>query len=227
MSTPIHYLEILLFLAMLHPAGLGSTVVGAFVARARWAMLGKNVNVFLFVVEVLAYGLIVGLVLLIMPGLWRIRFAPWLLIVGAAGGGIVLFYLELLAALVLQRITVGVWAKKVVLRREWQIKNFSFIMLFSVVVGTWEEIVFRQLLITLVLSVFRFSYWSAIVLSAACFALNHLRFGFKTVIIKLLSGVVYASLFVFSDFSVVPSIVCHATQNIFTLALLHRGPYDD
>jgi len=208
---------------MIHPAGVGSSLVGAFVTRNRWAALGQKVGVFLFTVEVAAYGLITGLVLLIIPDLWHIKFVPWSWIAAATAGGIVLFYGELLASQVQQRITAGGWAKKVVLRKEWDTSNLPFMIFFSVVIGTSEEIIFRQLLITLTLSVFGFSAWTAIVLSAACFALNHLRFGLKTVILKLLSGFAYSVLFVFSGQSIFPPIACHAAQNVFTLFALRKG----
>jgi membrane protease YdiL (CAAX protease family) len=82
-----------------------------------------------------------------------------------------------------------------------------------------EELVLRQLLYRLLAEDCAMTPWIVIAICTIAYAVNHLHFGPASVISKLVSGLLYVLLFVFSGLSIGVVILAHATQNLTLLRL--------
>lgn len=86
-------------------------------------------------------------------------------------------------------------------------------LLMLIVLG--EEVVFRQIWIGVVDPMFGTS--AALITSAVMYGLNHLYFGWSSVLAKTAAGLVYGGLFLLDDRSLCSPFLAHALQNAILL----------
>lgn len=102
-----------------------------------------------------------------------------------------------------------------------KIKPIDIFLIVALVVC--EELILRQAFFTIVYGSFKLEIWLVIVLSSVIYGLNHMFFGPKIVPQKMVSGLIYASLFYFSGMSIIIPIIAHSVQNLTLLALSKTG----
>ncbi len=83
-----------------------------------------------------------------------------------------------------------------------------------ILAATAEEVVFRQIIISVVMNGLSVPVYVVIIISACLYALNHVYFGRKIVLQKLPSGLIFSLIFVLSGYALLPVILCHASQNL-------------
>lgn len=86
-----------------------------------------------------------------------------------------------------------------------------------------EELILRQGLFTILLVGIKLNLWLVIFVSAFIYGLNHLFFGLRTLIPKVMSGFIYVCLFYFSGMSVIVPVVAHSIQNLTLAFMSMRG----
>jgi membrane protease YdiL (CAAX protease family) len=121
-------------------------------------------------------------------------------------------------------ITVG-FARSGVVQRRLELHRFwggrwsagQFLLLASIALG--EEVVFRQIWISILGQSLGFTPLSALTGSAAIYGINHLYFGWSSVLAKTLAGIVYGGLFLLDDRSLFAPFLAHALQNGILLSI--------
>ncbi|MDD5986744.1 MAG: type II CAAX endopeptidase family protein [Eubacteriales bacterium] len=77
-----------------------------------------------------------------------------------------------------------------------------------------EELIFRGVIQGSIFPALGFPAWLGLLLSAFFYAMNHVYFGRFTVLQKMVSGLVFSALFLTGGGWILPSILCHAAQNL-------------
>lgn len=219
MNSHTLYLDILILLALLHPAGIGDTLYGAFAGRINYWKVGDRISYLFLLFSLVGYLIIVPLVGYLKPE--YIRFASvqyyWILIAILVGIG--LFLIELGLARCYAKIKTGKWQARVVLSSLWETQSQILKYATACLIPLGEELIFRQLLFYHLLKL-NTNMLVIIFVSAVCYGLNHVRQGSVSVVFKSISGLGYALLFYISGFSFITVFLCHLIENIFILSVL-------
>jgi uncharacterized protein len=70
---------------------------------------------------------------------------------------------------------------------------------------------------------FHLGVGTTIFLCTLIYAINHITFGLSVVIQKIMSGLIYTTLYYISGLAIIIPIIAHATQNLALLALSQKG----
>lgn len=92
----------------------------------------------------------------------------------------------------------------------------------AVAVAVAEEVIFRGVLLYLLVHPLAVAPAAAVVLSAALYGLNHLYFGWLTVLQKGLTGVLLGVLCVAAGYSLLVPLLAHVAQNLLVMTVLPR-----
>lgn len=92
----------------------------------------------------------------------------------------------------------------------------------AVLVAIAEEVIFRGVGIYLLTGTLGAPIAMAVVITALAYGLNHLYFGWLTVLQKCITGIVLGGLFVAAGYSVLVPMVAHVVQNLVVLLVLPR-----
>jgi membrane protease YdiL (CAAX protease family) len=219
MTSPTHYLDLLLLLAGVFPSGLGFSlgyVLGADPegGRRRGLFLVTSLVPFVGVLAAAAH------------------FRPESLSVGAPPSSalwigfpaiLAVFAVEYGAGLVFSLVRTGRLPMGAGLHQFWAspMPASQYVSLLLIVIG--EELLYRRVLFHLLIHSFGWAVGPVVVVSALLYALNHSFMGPGIVVAKIASGLVYALVFVWSG-SVLAPIIAHAGFNWSLLALLGRRP---
>ncbi len=99
-------------------------------------------------------------------------------------------------------------------------ENFSLLsILFIFAAASFEEIIFRQVILKLFVDQIGLHFLLAALFSSLFYALNHIYFGVNAVWQKLLTGLVYSLLFAASGYNILAPILTHAVQNVTLYAV--------
>ena len=91
-----------------------------------------------------------------------------------------------------------------------------------VVTAAAEELVFRGVWLPVLERSLGWLAAAAIALTSVIYGLNHLFFGWLTVVQKTVTGVALGVLFELSGFHLVVPVIAHVTQNLVVLLILPR-----
>jgi len=221
MNIPTLSLDLLVLSSLIHPAGIADTLYSVFWGKVNQRTSPNVIFFGLLGIELGAYLLLISLVILFKPGYTRFKLATpmWVLVAIALAG--LLYLLEIGLGLVVVFLRSGKWKAKIVLSSSWDVKSELLKYSTAILIPIGEEIIFRQLMITLLLRM-GVMPWLAISISALSYGINHQRLGMKTVVSKTMSGVGYTLLYWLSGCSLPVSILCHVTQNILILTLFRK-----
>jgi len=218
MNYPIPHLEsILLLAAIVYPVGFGSNMSAMLNHRESRSIGGGLLGM------VGAYVVILVLVGFVQPERVLTFRAPrhLLYLVAAPLVGLGCILVEYLVGMLLAFLRTGKLITRMVVHKTYsgvlQIGVMDIILIIAFVVG--EEYVFRQVLWGLLSDELGAPLGLVIALCTVIYALNHLTFGFQSVIPKIASGLIYVLLFYFAGLSLIIPILAHATQNLSLLAL--------
>lgn len=94
-------------------------------------------------------------------------------------------------------------------------ETFSTGKLFTIVLAAiFEEMIFRQFMISGLFFRLSFSSMVSIFLSGFFYSINHIYFGKRVVFQKFTTGLILSGLFIFSGKNICIPIICHSFQNI-------------
>lgn len=85
------------------------------------------------------------------------------------------------------------------------------------IVGIMEEAIYRQIWFIIGLQVLGMNVVVVLLLTSFFYALNHITLGPYVFIQKLLSGILYGLLFIFSGYAVVIPMMTHGIQNLIVV----------
>ncbi|WP_434303806.1 CPBP family intramembrane glutamic endopeptidase [Clostridium botulinum] len=91
------------------------------------------------------------------------------------------------------------------------------VMLLSIFIGIFEEVVYRQLWFNILFKDFKLHIVIVFIITSVVYALNHIFLGKQVFFQKILAGVVYGGLFYFSGFNILIPIITHCLENIVIL----------
>lgn len=91
------------------------------------------------------------------------------------------------------------------------------VIILSVVIGIFEEVVYRQLWFNILFKDFKLHIVVVFIITSVVYALNHIFLGKQVFFQKILAGVVYGGLFYFSGFNILIPIIAHCLENTVIL----------
>ncbi|APF27476.1 CAAX protease self-immunity family protein [Clostridium sporogenes] len=91
------------------------------------------------------------------------------------------------------------------------------VMLLSIFIGIFEEVVYRQLWFNILFKDFKLHIVGVFIITSFVYALNHIFLGKQVFFQKILAGVVYGGLFYFSGFNILIPIIAHCLENTVIL----------
>lgn len=220
MSSRTHYLSVLVLLCAAFPAqlfrvGLAMAAADRRPAASWLRALGRQ----LWLPG--AFALVTALVWYVAPatGVLRAPAAWWWCAVAVAAG---------LAAPALE-VATGSAAALAQRRRVGRVRlhergagGSAAAVAGAVVVAAAEEVIFRGVGLHLLVHGLGWPAVAAVGLTAVVYGLNHLYFGWLTVLQKTVTGVLFGGLFVAAGYSLLVPLVAHAVQNILVLTVLPR-----
>ncbi len=128
--------------------------------------------------------------------------------------------IEIAVPTVTRYLQTGNFPKQLKLQQFWQ-KKFNpgyYFLLFAIAVA--EEFLYRQICFGIFEHYFNFPLWSVLVITSLMYGLNHLFFGLSAVFTKTLMGLIYGSLYIFGDHSILLPIIAHTLQNYIMIRML-------
>jgi len=103
-----------------------------------------------------------------------------------------------------------------------KISNSGFAL--TIVLAILEELMYRQLWGVILIGNLRLPIWGFLLISSSAYGFNHIYFGLVTFLQKVVSGVVFALLYVYSGGAILIPIIAHTLQNVIVLFLgRYRG----
>lgn len=103
----------------------------------------------------------------------------------------------------------------------WVESNESLHLILMLFITTGEELIFRQMMFSLLIGFFKYSFLQTLLFTSFVYAANHINMGFNSTGTKFLTGMIYGSLYYISGSSIIVPIIVHYVQNI-TLLRFHR-----
>ncbi len=91
------------------------------------------------------------------------------------------------------------------------------VIILSVFIGIFEEVVYRQLWFNILFKDFKLHIVVVFIITSFVYALNHIFLGRQVFFQKILAGVVYGGLFYFSGFNILIPIIAHCLENTVIL----------
>ena len=213
MSIPTLYLDFLILASSVYPSGFSYSL---------FTLTRRNARV----ITTAFLALLVLPYLLVALGVWFAR--PELLIF--RGANALLLLLALFTALLALIIEYGIHAAAVyattgrvpgtiTVQRFWQrgLTSKDHLLLLLIAVG--EEILYRMIWFGVLHYSFQLPVGAAVAISSLAYGLNHLAFGFVSVVSKTITGAIYCLLYLLGGQSVLLPILAHAVQNVVLFQL--------
>lgn len=94
-------------------------------------------------------------------------------------------------------------------------KPLHLVLIFFIVAG--EELIFRQMMFSLLIGFFKYSFLQTLLFTSFIYAANHLFMGFNSANTKFFTGMIYGILYYISGWSIIVPIIVHYVQNIALL----------
>ncbi|NFN87701.1 CPBP family intramembrane metalloprotease [Clostridium sporogenes] len=91
------------------------------------------------------------------------------------------------------------------------------VIILSILIGIFEEFVYRQLWFNVLFKDFKLHIAIVLVITAFMYALNHIFLGKQVFFQKMVAGITYGALFYFSGFNIIVPIITHCLENIVIL----------
>ncbi|MGC4020285.1 MAG: CPBP family intramembrane metalloprotease [Muricomes sp.] len=143
----------------------------------------------------------------------RIVLSTWMII--GAVTGILIIFVELGMAQLKAKKEFGSFTRIIKPPKSY-VEAFHIVNVILIILAAgFEEMLFRQILIReLYLGLNDYGLYIGIVMSSLLYAINHIYFSTFAVMQKLVSGLVFSMLFVFSGFNLGIPIIAHCVQNV-------------
>jgi membrane protease YdiL (CAAX protease family) len=113
----------------------------------------------------------------------------------------------------------GSFQRKIELHDFWEGRRSASQFLLLTLIAFGEEVVFRQIWIGALERSFGFAAPWALIVSALMYGINHIHFGWPSVLAKTAAGLVYGGLYLLDDRSLWSPFLAHALQNAILLAV--------
>ncbi len=217
-QTHIPYLEeILLLGAVCYPTVLSYPICGALFPRASREKASTELIISTalstLVVVLVAVTMAREYVLFLnLPAFW---FYPVSVLLGPL---CVLFeYIMNGSYLYLKK---GYFPNRLSIHPLWAESNERLHLILIFFITTGEELIFRQMMFSLLIGFFKYSFLQTLLFTSFIYAANHIFMGFNSTGTKFLTGMIYGSLYYISGSSIIVPVIVHYIQNI-TLLRIH------
>ncbi|KOR25344.1 CPBP family intramembrane glutamic endopeptidase [Clostridium sp. L74] len=91
------------------------------------------------------------------------------------------------------------------------------VIILSILIGIFEEFVYRQLWFNVLFKDFKLHIVIVLVIASFVYALNHIFLGKQVFFQKMVAGIIYGALFYFSGFNIIIPIITHCLENVVIL----------
>ncbi|NFA61692.1 CPBP family intramembrane metalloprotease [Clostridium sporogenes] len=91
------------------------------------------------------------------------------------------------------------------------------VIILSILIGIFEEFVYRQLWFNVLFKDFKLHIVIVLVIASFVYALNHIFLGRQVFFQKMVAGIIYGALFYFSGFNIIIPIITHCLENVVIL----------
>lgn len=207
--------ELLVLAALAFPASLNALVPGAKKLKLAGSMaLNAGIYVVLLAMAALALG----------GGFPVPRLGAALALYALAPlAGLLAVGVEYALGALVVLVRTGSMAKRASAHSYYRSGAWALDLPLIVALAFLEELVFRQVFVTVFLDSFGIAVAPAVLACGAVYALNHSYFGRDVVMQKFLSGILYCTLFVLSGRDVLVVALAHIGQNVSVYLLSRRG----
>jgi membrane protease YdiL (CAAX protease family) len=213
MPTRTLFLDSLILASVAFPSGFSGSLCGVLRIEAR------RVSTAFLVLMLAPFVIVVSASLSVRADMFLIR-SPHAWVIGLAlVAAPATLALEWGVHSAVALVRSGIFQHGIELHDFWQGRRsvVQFGLLTLIALG--EEIVFRQTWIGVLEPTFGFSALAALITSAVMYGINHLYFGWSSVLSKTAAGLVYGGLFLLDDRSLWCPFLAHALQNAILLGV--------
>lgn len=218
MNTHILCLNLIILLASTYPTDLAQ-LVKTFMRKKENAYYSNNrLQPNLLRLMFLCYVFTIFLIWIVSPQALHIvlpKQVYWYILALAAVPFSV--FLEYAVGNIMIRLS-GHNPKGCIINYYWQ-KTSINVIIFTAAGGLCEEIIFRQIWFHVLGSVIALPVSLIVIITAIVYSLNHLYFGFLTIVQKFFTGLVYGLLFYASGGSLLIPLIAHGIQNLLISGL--------
>lgn len=221
MTYHIPYLDkVLLICSILFPTGIGGLLALPFRWKSNKSILYSLIGM------VAAYMIVTVLTLIVKPeAIITFKSTYFYFYLLAPFVGVLVICCEYYIGVLLLYFRTGKLIKKFNIHSSYSSYkkvNFSDILMILVfVIG--EELILRQTFALIFLQDFHWGVGTTIFLCALIYAINHITFGLSVVMQKMMSGLIYSTLYYISGLAITIPIIAHAIQNLSLLAFSQKG----
>lgn len=206
--------EILLIVAVSHPAALSYAISNAIFSRAS----RDKANIESMASMAISIAVIVLIAAFIAPENLAFLNSPWFWFYPIAvllGPACIIFEFAINSLYIF--LSKGQIPKYFYVHSQWTESNelLHLTLMFFIVVG--EELIFRQMMFSIFMEIFKFSFIQILLITSFFYAANHIFMGFNSMSTKFFTGLIYGCLYYISGLSIIIPITTHYIQNIILL----------
>lgn len=214
--TRIHYLEdILLLGAVCHPAVFSYVIRDALFPQASREKADAEVLVSISA----SMGVIVLIAAIIAPQylLFLNYSSPLLYPIYVIIGPLCIFFEYFINSFYFF-LRKGIFPRKLNIHSYWAESNTPLSLALIFIITAEEELIFRQMMFSILMGVFDFSFLQTLLITSFFYSANHIFMGFRTTGTKFFTGIIYGSLYYISGLSILVPLIVHYSQNITLLS---------
>jgi CAAX protease family protein len=215
MNTPTLYLDCVILASTTYPSGLSYSLFYT------WKKDVGGVSTGLLALLTLPYLAVIPAVWFLVPGLLVLRGTTLPMLAAAVLVAPPALVIEYLVTALLEYQPGVKFARKLTIQRDWR-DRFSFAdQSLLVLVAVGEEVFYRMIwLHTMML--LGLGAPLAVAVSSLAYGINHLGFGWNSVVSKSVTGCIYAALYLLGRESIWLPIVAHILQNFLLFQITRR-----
>lgn len=210
-------LSVLCFAVLCYPSGIAQIL--ALIARRGNRNISSNYLVFGIVTMLIN----LSLVAIYIPyyDVFNFDIAPLTVVAGLVVGSAALFIEYGIGYLILKVKNKKV-ARRIAIHTNWSNADWK-LWLETIVYAIIEEIIYRGAFAYIILNLLNLPVWVFVLISSLAYAVNHLRLGVSIVTQKLITGIMFATLYTLLGRNILSTMIAHVVQNVVILLIGQKG----
>ncbi len=219
MNFPTPFLDLLILSASINPSGFSFSIRSIFSKKK-----DETINIVSLLYLGFPFLILISIIPLLKENLYFFNLPPGVFYGFAVLLVPVCIFLEYYINIFYFYFTSGRKQeyKGIALHSGWRANQTIMSLLLISFIAIGEEFIFRQCWFYILGKTFSLPVAVIVVITSACYGLNHFHYGLNTVLAKFGSGSIYGILYVVGGYSLLLPIVTHVLQNL-SLILFARG----